>query len=173
MKLHRLSREALDLQKIITLVGRDAQLTMGLECSMNVCQKTFRHKAAARMPALGPGIRKHEMKDQHGAGRQQSTDRMGSFQVQNARVTQPGTRDSPASCRHSSGQAFDPEKVLLGVKRGDLDQERAVTASKIDFELSLSGKNLLEIERGKIICRKNFGARALVINSKRKRWRHA
>ena len=173
LKLCRLRRESLDFHKIIALIRCDAQFTVGLQRLMNVRKKNVRYDAAASMPALGPGIGKQKMKDTHGAGRQQSTHRVGIFQVQDARVSEPGPRDSSTRCAHSSGHPLDAEKIPPEVKRGTFDQECSIAATKIDLERCLSGKNSLDIQRRKIICRENFGICCRMIKKKRNRYCHA
>ena len=158
-ELRGLNGQAFDLSKIIDLIGDDAEEAVRSESAMNGDEEILGYDPASPMPAFGPGIGKHQMKQSDRIRRQHLLYCIGSFHPQDARVSEFALRNFPVRASHSPEETFNSKKVPCRIGRGDFDEKGAVATTKIDLERCASAIDGLQIQRHKIIRRNDLYVR--------------
>ena len=126
------SRESLHLLKVIELIGRDAQHSLGRKRAVDGAKKFRRHHSPPLMPPFWPRVGEQKMKNLHRLFGQQITDGVGSFHPNHAHVVDPcGFATGAAS---ATEQTLDAEEILFRHSLGQSREERPITAAKIDVQ---------------------------------------
>ena len=136
---------ASDLLEIIAIVGRDIEKAFRIERAINRIQKIICHEATAMVSALGPGIRKQQVKGSDRSLRQEITYGVANLDIQDPNIFERGRFATRFG--DSTGQFVDPDKIALGILLRQLADERTVAAAEVNLERCVPAEHRREIER--------------------------
>ena len=146
-----------NLAIILGLVCCDPDNPIFAKSSVQRREEGFRHKPARSVAPFRPWIGKQEIKCGNGVWRHEMIERVGNFESHYARVRQADAFDFSTGSAHPTKQAFDAQKILVGIFLCNRRQKRTVTAAEIDFDRGIATKNGAKVDRGETIRDDEFG----------------
>jgi hypothetical protein len=158
-KLRRLRGQAFDFPKVIDLIGHDPEQAIRSKRAMDGDEEILGYNPAGPMPAFGPGIGEHQVKECDRIRRQHLLQCVGRFDPQNTRVGEFAVRNFPVRASHSPKKTFNSKKVSPWIGRGYFDEKGTVAATQIDLEGRAPAIDGLQIQRREIIRRNDFDVR--------------
>ena len=136
--------EALDLLKIIEVIGRNVDSPILLKGDMNGVQEVWCYDSAPVVTPFWPWIGKQEIKCFHRSSGQQITHCVEALYLQKPHIIQAG--GFARSAADSTEQAFDPEKVFARHALRQRAKERTIAATKIHVQRCFAPEYLFQVE---------------------------